>query len=603
MAASSSQSRDARHAASVPMQPTPSTSHRLAHRCADFETFTEGLDYAARGETGFNYYSARGEPITAVSYRELREQAIGVAQGLVRSGLPRGSRMLLVADTVPEFMALFAGCQYAGLLPVPVALPTGLGGRDHYIATLKRQIQSCGAVAAMAPAELLDYLKEAAAGTSATTVGTAADFMALPGAGAELRPFEPGESCYLQFSSGSTRFPKGIDVPQRALMANARAIAADGLRLGPGDRAVSWLPLYHDMGLVGFMLVPLLAQTTVDYLATRDFARRPLMWPTLISQNRATLSYSPTFGYDLCSRRVSEGRLAVPDLDLSCWRAAGIGGDMIQPFVLERFAAAFAPCRFDASAFVPSYGMAEATLAISFSPLGRGVLTDAVDRRRLAEEGRAEPADAASPEARRFVLCGRPLEGHAAEVRGEDGELLPDRVIGRIFVKGPSLMAGYFGQPEETARVLSSDGWLDTGDLGYKLDGALVITGRAKDLIIIAGRNIWPQDLEWSVEEQLELKRGDTCAFSIEGPDGAEQVVMLLVARPADGVGREALRREAASLLQRAHGVDARIVLVAPRSVPQTSSGKIARARAKAAYMAGQYDEDGPQGSGAVPPR
>ncbi|HWA45946.1 MAG TPA: fatty acyl-AMP ligase [Hypericibacter adhaerens] len=575
------------------MQPTPSTSRDLPFRPGPFGTFTEGLDYAARGDTGFNFYSARGDLTAVLPYRELRERAVAAAQGLIRAGLPRGARMVLIADTVPDFMVLFAACQYAGLLPVPVALPTGLGGRDSYIATLRRQIQSCGAEAAMAPAELLDYLKEAAAGTSARLVGAAADFLALPGDGAALRPFAPEESCYLQFSSGSTRFPKGIDVPQRALMANAHAIAVDGLGLTPEDRAVSWLPLYHDMGLVGFMLVPLLSQVTVDYLATRDFARRPLMWPSLISRNRGTLSYSPTFGYDLCSRRVSEGRLATPDLDLSSWRTAGIGGDMIQPHVLERFAGAFAACRFDPKAFLPSYGMAEAVLAISFSPRNRGMLTDSVDRGRMADEGRAVPADPKSGDSRRFVLCGRPLAGHVAEIRGEDGEILPDRMIGRIFVKGPSLMAGYYGNPEETARVLSPDGWLDTGDLGYSLEGALVITGRAKDLIIIAGRNIWPQDLEWSVEESLDLRRGDTCAFSIEGPEGQEQVVMLAVARQTETAEREAMRQGAQSLLQRAHGIEAKVVLVAPRVIPQTSSGKIARARAKAAYLAGHYQESG----------
>jgi fatty-acyl-CoA synthase len=575
------------------MQPTPSTSRDLPFRSGPFGTFTEGLDYAARGDTGFNFYSARGELTAVLPYRELRDQAVITARGLIHAGLPRGARMVLIADTVPDFMVLFAACQYAGLLPVPVALPTGLGGRDSYIATLRRQIQSCGADAAMAPAELLDYLKEAAGGTSAKLVGSAADFLALPSGNAALRPFAPDESCYLQFSSGSTRFPKGIDVPQRALMANAHAIAVDGLGLVPGDRAVSWLPLYHDMGLVGFMLVPLLSQVTVDYLATRDFARRPLMWPTLISENRGTLSYSPTFGYDLCSRRLSEGRLATPDLDLSCWRIAGIGGDMIQPHVLERFGAAFATCRFDPKAFLPSYGMAEAVLAISFSPRDQGMLTDAVDRSQLAEEGRAIPSDPNSGDSRRFVLCGRPLTGHVAEVRGEDGEALADRTIGRIFVKGPSLMAGYYGQPEETERVLSADGWLDTGDLGYTLDGALVITGRAKDLIIIAGRNIWPQDLEWSVEESLDIKRGDTCAFSIEGPEGQEQAVMLAVARQSETAERESLRQKAQSLLQRAHGIEAKIVLVGPRAIPHTSSGKIARARAKAAYLAGHYQESG----------
>jgi fatty-acyl-CoA synthase len=210
------------------------------------------------------------------------------------------------------------------------------------------------------------------------------------------------------------------------------------------------------------------------------------------------------------------------------------------------------------------------------------------------------PADPKSGDSRRFVLCGRPLRGHEAELRGEDGELLPDRMIGRIFVKGPSLMAGYYGQPEETQRVFSADGWLDTGDLGYRLEGALVITGRAKDLIIIAGRNIWPQDLEWSVEESLDLKRNDACAFSIENDEGQEQVVMLLAARQTEESEREALRQGAQSLLQRAHGVEARIVLVGPRDIPHTSSGKIARARAKSAYLAGHYQESG---SGAARPR
>jgi fatty-acyl-CoA synthase len=340
------------------------------------------------------------------------------------------------------------------------------------------------------------------------------------------------------------------------------------------------------------MLVPLTNQLSCDYLATRDFARRPLMWPTLISMNGATCSYSPTFGYDLCSRRVSEGKLSLPAIDLKHWRAAGIGGDMVQPHVLERFAEAFAPVGFDRKAFVPSYGMAEATLAMSFSPLRQGMLTDAISRRALAAESRAVPADSADPaEARRFVRCGRPLVGHELQVRDADGKLLPDRMIGRIFFRGPSLMAGYFLQPEETARVLSADGWLETGDLGYLLNGEIVITGRSKDLIIIAGRNIWPQDLEWTVEEKLGLRRGDTAAFALE-TDSGEAVALLIQCRATQPSDREALVRDATSLLQRAHGVEARVVLIPPHGIPQTSSGKISRAKAKANLLAGLYATD-----------
>jgi len=573
------------------MTPTPTTSPNLPHRRADFASLAEAIDYAARGDTGFNFYSARGELGAVLTYRELRERAVTTGRRLVRTGLARGARIVLVADTTPEFLVLFAACQYAGLLPVPVAVPTSLGGREAYVATLKRQISGSAAAAAVAPEDLMGYMLEASAGESLSLLATPEELFSLP-TGDELRTWGPGEPCYLQFSSGSTRFPKGIDIPQRALMANCHAIAVDGLDFRPGDRAASWLPLYHDMGLVGFMLVPLTNQFSCDYLTTRDFARRPTMWPTLIAMNQATFSYSPTFGYDLCSRRVSEGKLSLPAIDLKSWRAAGIGGDMVQPHVLERFADAFGPVGFDRRAFVPSYGMAEATLAMSFSPLGQGMLTDSVSRSALAGEGRAVPADPADgANTRRFVRCGRALVGHSFEIRDADGRSLPERAIGRIFFRGPSLMGGYYLQPEETARSLDADGWLETGDLGYLLAGEIVITGRSKDLIIIAGRNIWPQDLEWAVEEKLGLRRGDTAAFAMETESG-ETVALLIQCRATQAADREALVRDATSLLQRAHGVEARVVLIPPHGIPQTSSGKISRAKAKANLLAGLYAAD-----------
>ena len=235
-------------------------------------------------------------------------------------------------------------------------------------------------------------------------------------------------------------------------MANAHAIAASGLEAVPGDRCVSWLPLYHDMGLVGFMLTPLLCQLSVDFLATRDFARRPLVWLSLLSEHGGSLSYSPTFGYDLCARRADGG---THGFDLRRWRAAGIGGDMIEPRVPRRFAEVFAPYGFRADAFVPSYGMAEATLAVSFSPLGQGLVVDTIDRRALAEDHVAVPAgpDADAGSARGFVVCGPALPGHVIEIRSDDGKVLPERRLGRIFVRGPSIAKGYFGEPEASAEV------------------------------------------------------------------------------------------------------------------------------------------------------
>ncbi|MEZ5829922.1 MAG: fatty acyl-AMP ligase [Dongiaceae bacterium] len=569
------------------LQATPTTSPGLATRRSDFDTICEALDYAARGETGFNFFTAKGDLAQVLTYRELRDRACDFAQGLVRLGLAKGERMLLIADTDPDFMVAFCGCQYAGVLPVPVALPMTLGGRAAYIDQLRQQLTGCGAVAAMAPEGFLTFLTEAAQGLDLKLVGGPKEFAALPRAGAELRPFGKDDQSYLQFSSGSTRFPKGIDIPQRSIMANANAITLDGLDINRGDRCTSWLPLYHDMGLVGFMLVPLTTQMSIDYIATRDFARRSLTWLKLISEYGGSLSYSPSFGYELCTRRLREGTEI--KLDLKSWRGAGIGGDMVQHPILQKFADAFGPYGFSPNAFVPSYGMAETTLAMSFAPLNKRYVIDEIDRDALAQRNLAVPGPG-SPKTRAFVACGHALQGHEFQIRDDAGNTLPERSVGHIFFRGPSVMGGYYQQPELTADVMSPDGWLQTGDLGYLLDGQIVITGRAKDLIILNGRNIWPQDLEWSAEELPDLRRGDVAAFSIEENDG-ETVVILVQCRLGDPVQREKLRREIYALLQRAHGVEARVVLVPPKALPQTSSGKLSRSKAKASYLGGAYGQ------------
>jgi len=569
------------------MNPTPNTSDNLPVLPGEFATLADALDYAGRGKTGLNFYSARGELARALPYAEVRERAVEAARSLVNAGLPMGARVVLLADTDPDFIILFFACQYAGLLPVPVSLPTTLGGKEGYIAGLRRQLSGCGASAAMAPTELLPFLQEAGDGLGLRLIGDAAAFYELPKGNADPRRFGGDGPCYLQYSSGSTREPLGVDIPQRSIMGNCHAIIHDGLGIRPGDRCTSWLPLYHDMGLVGFLLTPMLCQMSVDYMTTRDFARRSLTWLQLISRNGGTLSYSPSFGYDLCTRRAASA--STLELDLRTWRAAGIGGDMVQPSVLSRFVDSFAPYGFRSTAFVPSYGMAETTLAVSFAPLDSGARVDVIDRKRMAEDGIAEPTNAEDPEhGRPFVACGRPLVGHVAEIRDEAGQPLPERRIGRIFVRGPSVMAGYYQQPEATARVLGADGWLDTGDLGYRLDGQLVITGRAKDLIIVNGRNIWPQDLEWAVEEISGLRRGDAAAFSIDGQD-TEEVVLLVQCRTADEAQRAALVRDVQGVVQRTAAIECTVQLVDPHGLPQTSSGKLSRSRAKTNYLKGAY--------------
>lgn len=571
--------------------PTAVVSERPAFRLEGYDTIAEALDDAARTPLGFAFYSVKGEEVANLPYRILRARAIDLARGLIQAGLPQGARVALMAETGPDFMVFFFACQYAGLMPVPLPLPLNLGGQEAYEDRLARQLRSATPMAGVASSDLLPSLRKAAEGLDMPLIGTPEDFLNLEGGKAALRPFGKDDGCYIQYSSGSTRSPQGVTVTQRSLLANSRGIILEGLAVRPGDRCVSWLPLYHDMGLVGFCLAPIVAQLPVDYLAPQDFARRPLVWLDLISRNRGTISFSPTFGYDICVKRSAKSGTA--GLDLSHWRVAGIGGDMIQPKVMRGFIEAFEPAGFRSSALLPSYGLAESTLAVSFAPVGKGLVVDRVDREQIAVNQRAVPViGTRNPaEVQEFVACGPALEDHKIEVRGEDGAILPDRVVGRVFVQGPSVMAGYFNASELTGHVLSADGWLDTGDLGYTINGALVPTGRCKDLIICNGRNIWPQDIEWSVDQLPGRHRGDSAAFSMLDANGAEQVVVVAECRSSDVTVRRELQREIKAAVRRAVGAECHVVLAPPRSLPHTSSGKLSRSAAKREFEAGAYSD------------
>ena len=570
------------------MTPTPTAPDR-PFRPADFATITEALDYAATVETGVNIYSPRGELSERLPWGQVRDEAILLGRRLLASGLLAGDRVALVAESDGDFIRAFFACQYARLVPVPMPLPAPFGGRQGYIEHVRRMLQSASARAALGPDALADWMKEAAEGLKLQVAGSYAELAAEPAPG-ELPGADPDGLSYLQFSSGSTRFPLGVAVTHRALMANLFAINNHGLKVGPNDRAVSWLPLYHDMGLIGFFLAPMSGQASLDLLPTAAFVRRPLLWLDLISRNRGTISYSPTFGYELCARRAES--MSVEGLDLSGWRAAGIGGDMIRPGVLHAFAERFAPAGFDERAFVASYGMAEATLALSFAPLMTGLRAETLDVDRLERDQIAVPSSRGARRSREFALCGPALPGHELEVRDERGQIMGEGQVGRIFARGPSLMHAYFDQPEETDRVMSADGWLDTGDLGYFSGGEIVITGRAKDLIIVNGRNVWPQDLEWTAEaEAVALRSGDVAVFSVPS-EGEETVVALVQCRTSDPEARDRLRGDINGCLRLRHGVETEVVLVPAHSLPRTSSGKLSRSRAKAMYQAGQFGAD-----------
>ncbi len=571
----------------APLVVTP-TDDALPRRLADFATLGEAMDYAARGVRGLNFHDARGTLTRPYPFREMRTDALAMAYRLIARGVRPGERIALVAETSPDFAALFFGIVYAGAWPVPLPLPTSFGGAQSYIDQLKVQLASCDPSMLIYPVELAEM-----AGEAARQAGVAGlDWQALAAEAAPEAPLPQADTndiAYLQYSSGSTRFPHGVEITHAALLNNLAA-HSHGMNVTEGDRCVSWLPWYHDMGLVGCFLSVVANQVSTDYLKTEDFARRPLAWLDLISRNQGTtLSYSPTFGYDICARRIGSQSHVADRFDLSRWRVAGNGADMIRPDVMQSFVDAFADAGFKASSFLPSYGLAEATLAVSIMPPGEGIVVELVEETQLS----GVPAGADRPQRfRAIVNCGKACRDMTIEIREQDGRILPEGAIGKVWCTGPSLMTGYFRDPEATDACMAADPdgkiWLDTGDMGYLSGGYLYIVGRAKDMIIVNGRNHWPQDIEWAVEQIPGFKAGDIAAFAITTPNGEETPAVLVQCRTSDESERSRLHGEIKERVRSVTGMNCVIELVPPRTLPRTSSGKLSRAKARAQYLSGE---------------
>jgi len=566
------------------MKPTP-TENKLTMRTGGFATLVEALEYAAQGETGFNFYSGSGQLQDVLTYTLMKNKAQTLAGRLLALGLERGARVALIADTDPDFIIFFFACQYAGMVPVPLPAPNSLGGRLAYEALLKRLMESCRAAVAIAPKGFFKYLLEAAKGLTLRFVGTPDMFAALPEDQSVLNPSGPKDLAYIQFTSGSTRFPRGVMITHEAVLANLTAILEDGLNVQPGDRTVSWLPFYHDMGLVGLVLGTMAAQLSVDFLKTNDFAMRPWLWLKIMSRNRGTLSFSPMFGYELCTRWLEHKENH--QYDLGAWRVAGVGAGMIRKEPLEKFAGLLSPSGFKPDAITACYGMAECSLAVCFAPLGRGIEMDCVDSQFLAEHNVAMRGETNSAESQKretfFVNCGEPLPGYEIEIRDESDRVLPERHCGNLFVRSASVMEGYFGDKGTTREVLSEDGWLNTGDLAYRVGNTLVIAGRVKDMIIINGRNIWPQDLEFLADRQPEIR--NACAVSVPGKNGTELALLLIECRVNTPAVRVNLVKHLHGLIHKEIGIECKIELVPRNSIPRTTSGKLARSAMRTNYL------------------
>ncbi|WP_130620406.1 AMP-binding protein [Dyella amyloliquefaciens] len=558
---------------------TPTRNLHCPLRLGGFAALRDALDYAAHGETGINFFDLRGRVIDTLTYRALRGRALDAAWWLHGSGLPAGARVALVAETSVDFLTLFYACQYAGLVPCPLADRPPAGKADTYVDTLRRWLMRAGAALLMVPARLGECARLAAAGTPTVVHGYGEATLAKnhdEGAPAG----QAHTIAYVQFSSGSTAEPKGVVVTQRALMSNATSIARDGLRMGPNDRAFSWLPLYHDMGLVGFSVVALCGQRSVDYLAPASFAARPLLWLRLMSAQGSTIVYAPPFAWELAAQRYN----GEADIDLHGLRIAGVGGDMLDARTLQACVERLAPAGLRDTAMQPSYGMAEATLAISMTRAGEAPRLDHVRMTRASNGNPVAMSVTPQQATHHLVSSGRVLPGLELQARDATGVKLPDRHVGHLWVIGDSILQRYLDTPDRDVR--DEHGFFDTGDLGYIHGDQVFVTGRAKDMVPIRGRNLWLADIEWAADRVAPLSNGDASAIVLE--DGTEVRVALFLQRaPSTAAEREALRDKVAAAVLQGCGIPVRVHFVAPGSLPYTTSGKLARQRLRDLYLSG----------------
>ncbi len=556
-------------------------------------TLTEMLDWHAEAHPDrvHAWLREREDHIETVTYAGLREAALAVSGGILDGGAMPGARVALMLPTCAGFLHAFFGILYAGCVPVPIyppARPSQLA--DH----LRRQ----AAILANAGAALLVTVPEARvlATFLRSQVASLRAVETVEGLRARGRPEGApargaGDVAFLQYTSGSTGDPKGVVLSHANLLANIRAMGR-AMEAEPGrDVFVSWLPLYHDMGLIGAWLGSLHFAVPVSISSPLVFLARPESWLWEIHARRATLSGAPNFAFDLCVERIDDA--AIEGLDLSSARIVVNGAEPVRAASVRAFCQRFAAHGFDPGALAPVYGLAESSVGLAFPRPGRGLLAERIDRTELTERSRAVPVAAGHGDAIEVVACGSPLPGHQFRVVDESGREVPERRQGRLQFTGPSATVGYHENAEATRGLFDGD-WLETGDLAYIAGGEVYPTGRIKDVIIRGGRNIHPHELEAAIGDLPGIRRGCVAAFAAAGPDRAERLVVVAESRKEDGGARDRLRRaiEAAAVDVAGIAPDD-VVLAPPRAVLKTSSGKIRRAGTRARYLEGRLDEPG----------
>ncbi len=522
-----------------------------------------------------------------ISHGKLFESASRIAAGLVSSGLQPGQTVAIMLPTCADFFSSFLGVMLAGGIAVPVYPPARANQLEQYIRRQSLILRSADV------RFLISFDRvQAVAKVLASDLPSLREFVSAPELeerGRHLPPpeVEPADTFFIQYTSGSTGNPKGVALTHSNVLANIKGIGW-AVQANPSDVVVSWLPLYHDMGLIGSWLFSLYHGLPITVLSPIDFLVRPERWLWALSDSGGTLCPAPNFAFELCVRKI--GDEAMDGVSLSKWRVAINAGEPVLPATLRKFSERFQPWGFDRRSFMPFYGLAESSVALTYPPYWRGPVVDRIDRTVFESEGRADLSGAGeSREILEFVGNGKALPGHELRVVDNDGRDLPERFRGRIVFRGPSRTAGYFQNPQATREVLDDEGWLDSGDLGYIAGGELYVTGRLKDCIIKGGRNIIPQDVEMAVWEVDGVRKGCVAAFgSLDPESGTERLVVVAETRVTDAAGLKLVQQQVTESVAIKVGIPPDdVALVRPGTVPKTSSGKLQRLETRRLYDEG----------------
>jgi fatty-acyl-CoA synthase len=588
------------------ISPTPAPVADLEGQIRNAESLTEILRLRGRGEPTRAHIHLYGEDeqLHTITFGELYGRASGVARELQQRGLEAGQTVAIMLPTCAEFFYTFAGILLAGGIPVPIYPPFRADRIAEYAtrqANILRNAETQFLITfrqAEGLARLLQPRVPTLRGVLNAERLASAPTQPEP-TSTEWRPVENlshharGEDiAFLQYTSGSTGDPKGVTLTHANLLANIRSIAA-GVELRPDDVAVSWLPLYHDMGLIGAWFVPLFSGVPLVVMSPLAFLSRPERWLWAIHRHRGTISPAPNFAYELCVRKIADKD--IEGLDLSSWRAAFNGAEPVQADTLERFATRFAGYGFRREALLPVYGLAEATLGVSAVRPGR-YRVDRIERATFESEGRAIPCGQENSGALEFVTAGEPFPDVEIRIVASDGKDAGERCEGRLWFRSPAATSGYYRNPAATRELVREPGWLDSGDLAYKAEGEIYITGRAKDLIIKAGRNLYPHEIEDIAGRVAGVRTG--CVVAFGAPDARSGTERLVVAAEVRDQGdAKRISAEITRAVHDAMGVPPDLIeLVPPHSIPKTSSGKLRRGETRRLFL------DGKLGKKVAPP-